>query len=427
MKTYLNPDRKEWAELIKRPLKGQKDLTKLIDEVFTEVAKSGDQALINYTEKWDRTELNELEVSEEEWRDAEIDDKLKSAIDLAYDNIFAFHKVQKSKAVVKIETMPGVTCWRQPSPIEKVGLYVPGGSASLFSSVLMLGIPAKIAGCKEIVLVTPPQSDGNIHPAMLYAAQKVGINKVFKVGGAQSIAALTLGTESIPKVYKIVGPGNQFVTAAKMKALRFNVAIDMPAGPSEVLVIADEKANPEFVAADLLSQAEHGEDSQVVLVTNSKNRLNEVIRKLTNQLNELPRKEIAKEALKNSRLIVLDHIENCFEFSNQYAPEHLIVNTENSEQYIALIKNAGSVFLGPYSCESAGDYASGTNHTLPTNGAAKNYSGVSVETFQKMITYQSLTDQGISIIGNAIEIMAAAEELQGHKNAVTVRLKSLQS
>lgn len=427
MKTYLNPERKEWIELTQRPQKNQKDLTVLIDEVFAEVAKSGDQVLIDYTEKWDQTKLNALEVSLEEWNNAEIDDKLKSAIDLAYDNIFAFHKVQKAKAIVKIETMPGVNCWRQPSPIEKVGLYVPGGSAPLFSSVLMLGIPAKIAGCKEIVLVTPPQFDETIHPAILYTAKKVGINKVFKVGGAQSIAALTLGTETIPKVDKIAGPGNQYVTAAKMKALRFNVAIDMPAGPSEVLVIADEKANPEFIAADLLSQAEHGYDSQVVLVTNSKNQLNQVIRKLSDQLTELPRKEIAEKALENSRLIVLNDIEDCFEFSNLYAPEHLIVNTENAEQYMALIKNAGSVFLGPYSCESAGDYASGTNHTLPTNGAARNYSGVSVETFQKMITYQSLTKQGIQNIGNAIEVMAAAEELQGHKNAVTMRLKSLQS
>lgn len=425
MKTYVKPNKKDWEQLFKRPQKNQQDLTSLIDDVFKTIHLQGDQALLYYTKEWDQVTLDKLSVSDEEWYNISIENELKEAIDLAYDNIYKFHKSQSKVAEDQIEPMPGVKCWRKSLPIQKVGLYIPGGSAPLFSTVLMLGIPAQIAGCEEIILVTPPQKDGRIHPAILYTAKKVGVTQVYKVGGAQSIAALAVGTDSIPKVDKIAGPGNQYVTAAKMKAFSLNVAIDMPAGPSEVLVIADDQANPDFVASDLLSQAEHGADSQVIMVATSKEQMSKIQSAVSKQLELLPRKEIAAEALENSVGVVMERIEDCFDLSNVYAPEHLIVNVQNAENYIDKIKNAGSVFLGPYSCESAGDYASGTNHTLPTNGAARNFSGVSVATFQKVVTYQSLSSKGIQNIGSAVEIMAAAEELDAHKNAVTIRLKSL--
>ena len=351
--------------------------------------------------------------------------ELKQAIEQAKNNIEVFHTSQKEEPKI-IETTKGVQCWRKSVGIEKVGLYIPGGTAPLFSTILMLAVPAKVAGCKEIVLCTPPNKEGKVNPVILYTANLVGVTKIFKVGGAQAIGAMTFGTETIPQVYKIFGPGNQFVTKAKELVQEYGVAIDMPAGPSEVLVIADETSNPSFVAADLLSQAEHGTDSQVILVSNNKGIIGEIENELEKQVNELPRKDIAQKALKNSRTVYFDSIEEGIDFSNEYAPEHLIIASEKADDFIEKITNAGSVFLGNYSCESAGDYASGTNHTLPTYGYAKNYSGVSLDSFVKKITFQKLSKEGIQNIGNTIELMAEAEGLQAHKNAVTLRLKSLQ-
>ena len=365
-------------------------------------------------------------VSDKEIHEAKkgVNDDLQKAIQVAKNNIEKFHASQQETKRV-IETTKGVKCWRESRAINKVGIYVPGGSAPLFSTVLMLGIPAKLAGCKEIVLCSPPDRMGRIHPAILFAAHLVGVTKVFAVGGIQAIGAMTFGTETIPKVDKIFGPGNQYVTAAKQKAQNFGVAIDMPAGPSEVLVIADDSSIPEFVAADLLSQAEHGADSQVILLSNQENTIEQTLQEIQKQLTALPRKSIAEAALKNSKAIVLKTIEDCIDFSNEYAPEHLILSIKNYTQYVEKITNAGSVFLGNYSCESAGDYASGTNHTLPTNGFARNYSGVSLDSFVKKITFQELSAEGIQNLGNTIEIMAEAEQLMAHKNAVSLRLQSL--
>ncbi|WP_408039546.1 histidinol dehydrogenase [Tenacibaculum amylolyticum] len=426
MKLYKNPDKNTWETLSTRAQLDKTQLNDTVTTILNEVKENKDAALYKYAELFDKVKLKTLEVTQSETENANnvISEELKKAIELAKDNIERFHSSQREEPTI-IETTKGVQCWRKSVGIEKVGLYIPGGTAPLFSTILMLGIPAKVAGCKEIVLCTPPDSEGNVHPAILYTANLVGITKICKVGGAQAIAAMTYGTETVPQVYKIFGPGNQFVTKAKELVQQQGVAIDMPAGPSEVLVIADETANPSFVAADLLSQAEHGTDSQVILVTNDVTVIEKVNLELEKQLNALPRKEIAAKALENSRTMFFSSVEECVEFSNVYAPEHLIIASENAEAFIDKITNAGSVFLGNYSCESAGDYASGTNHTLPTYGYAKNYSGVSLDSFVKKITFQKLSKEGIQNIGNAIELMAAAEGLQAHKNAVTIRLNTI--
>ena len=428
MQTYTNPQLSDWSALTSRPAKEAQDLQKIVLDVFEKIQFEKDEALIKFTEKFDGVKLTSLEVSKEEIEEAKslISEELKQAIQLAASNIEKFHAVQREEVKV-IETTKGVNCWRESRGIENVGIYIPGGTAPLFSTTLMLGIPAKLAGCKNIILCTPPNKSGKVHPAILYTANLIGIEKIYKVGGIQAIGALTFGTETIQKVNKIFGPGNQYVTAAKQVAQNFGVAIDMPAGPSEVLVIADETSVSKYVAADLLSQAEHGIDSQVILLTNNEQTLNETISEINTQLAILPRKELAAKALENSRGIVLNSINECVSFSNIYAPEHLIFACESAENYIDKIINAGSVFLGNYSCESAGDYASGTNHTLPTNGYAKNYSGVSLDSFIKKITFQKLTAEGIQNIGPAIELMAEAEELFAHKNAVTLRLLDLSS
>ena len=428
MQTYIKPQLSDWLTLTARPTKEAQDLQKIVLDVFGKIQTEKDQALIDFTEKFDQVKLTSLEVSTQEIEEAKtlISEDLKQAIQLAASNIEKFHAEQREEIKV-IETTRGVNCWRESRGIENIGIYIPGGTAPLFSTTLMLGIPAKLAGCHNIILCTPPNQEGKIHPAILYTANLIGIEKIYKVGGIQAIGALTFGTETIQKVDKIFGPGNQYVTAAKQVAQNFGVAIDMPAGPSEVLVIADETSVPKYVAADLLSQAEHGIDSQVILLTTNEQTLNETIVEINAQLEVLPRKELATKALENSRGIVLNSIEECVNFSNIYAPEHLIFACETAENYIGKIINAGSVFLGNYSCESAGDYASGTNHTLPTNGYAKNYSGVSFDSFIKKITFQKLTAQGIQNIGPAIELMAEAEELFAHKNAVTLRLNDLKS
>lgn len=423
MKTYINPNKNEWSELVKRPLINEERLSKAVTTIVNDVKQNGDQALVKYSRMFDNVQLQNIETEPKEIEKAieEIPEELKKAINLAYNNISKFHNSQQISDQV-VETSPGVKCWRKSVAIEKVGLYIPGGSAPLFSSILMLGIPAKIAGCKEIILCTPPNQLQEINPAILYAAQLVGIKKIYKAGGAQAIAAMAFGTETIPQVYKIFGPGNQYVTKAKELIQQNGVAIDMPAGPSEVLVIADDTCKPAFVAADLLSQAEHGADSQVILLSDDEKVVEECLAEVNKQLEALPRKATAYKALNNSKAIILDSINECLKLSNLYAPEHLIISSENAIQFVDEITNAGSVFLGNYSCESAGDYASGTNHTLPTNGFAKNYSGVSLDSFVKKITYQELTKEGINGIGKAIEIMAEAEELFAHKNAVTLRL-----
>ncbi len=428
MQTYINPQLSDWSTLTSRPTKEVQDLQKIVFDVFGKIQTEKDQALFNFTEQFDKVRLTSLKVSLEEIEEAKslISEDLKQAIKLAASNIERFHSAQREEIKV-IETTKGVNCWRESRGIENVGIYIPGGTAPLFSTTLMLGIPAKLAGCENIILCTPPNAAGKIHPAILYTANLIGIEKIFKVGGIQAIGALTFGTETIQKVDKIFGPGNQYVTAAKQVAQNFGVAIDMPAGPSEVLVIADETSVPKYVAADLLSQAEHGIDSQVILLTTNEQTLNEIIVEINTQLEVLPRKELASKALENSRGIILNSIEECVAFSNIYAPEHLILACETAEEYIPKIINAGSVFLGNYSCESAGDYASGTNHTLPTNGYAKNYSGVSLNSFIKKITFQKLSAEGIQNIGPAIELMAEAEELFAHKNAVTLRLQDLSS
>jgi len=424
MKTFEYPNQKDWAKIMQRPAESQIELNATVSQIFDAIRKKGDKAVQKYSKLFDKSTSNMLQVDQQTLDNAasKLSKELQDAIKLAKLNIEKFHASQVEKSAI-IETMPGVKCWRESRAIERVGIYIPGGSAPLFSTVLMLGIPAKIAGCSEIVLCTPPNKNGEINPAILFTANLIGITKVYAVGGIQAVGAMTFGTETIPKVDKIFGPGNQFVTAAKQFAQNFGVAIDMPAGPSEVLVIADENAIPEFVAADLLSQAEHGADSQVILLATSAQILKETLDEIKKQLKLLPRKDIAKAALKNSRAILLKNMESCIEFSNVYAPEHLILAMKDYESCISKITTAGSVFLGNYSCESAGDYASGTNHTLPTNGYARNYSGVSLDSFVKKITFQELSETGIQNIGPAIEFMAEAEELFAHKNAVTLRLK----
>lgn len=425
MKINKYPDKNTWSELIKRPVLKREELTEIVVDIFKKVEENGDQALIDFNKKFDHAEVKNIKVSDEEIENSEnlVSAELKLAIQQAKENITKFHASQISE-IEKIETTKGVICWRENRAIEKVGIYIPGGTAPLFSTVLMLSIPSKLAGCKEIVLCTPPDKNGNINPAILYTAKLCGVNQIFKTGGAQAIAAMTFGTESIPRVYKIFGPGNQYVVAAKDYCQKFGVAIDMPAGPSEVLVIADEQAIPKFCAADLLSQAEHGSDSQVIFISTNEKIFNQTIKETENQLKELPRNELAKESLKNSHFILLNTIDEALEFSNLYAPEHLILALGDYEKYIPKIQNAGSVFLGNYSCESAGDYASGTNHTLPTNRFAKNYSGVSLDSFVKKITFQNLSKEGLQNLGKTIEIMAEAEGLFAHKNAVAIRLNT---
>ncbi|WP_435254876.1 histidinol dehydrogenase [Tenacibaculum sp. A30] len=426
MKIINNPSIQTLSSLCKRATINENSLKETVQTILNDVKNNKDKALTKYAQLLDNVSLNSFKVTQEEIEKAKglVSEELQQAIQLAKSNIETFHNSQK-EVPKKVVTTNGVTCWRKNVAIEKVGLYIPGGSAPLFSTILMLGIPAKIAGCKEIILCTPPNKEGAINPAILYTASLVGITQIFKAGGAQAIGAMAYGTETIPNVYKILGPGNQFVTKAKELVQQQGVAIDMPAGPSEVLVIADQTSNPVFVAADLLSQAEHGADSQAILVTTSNDVAQNVIAEINKQIDELPRKELAKKAIENSFAVVLNSSEECIQFSNEYAPEHLIIASEKASEYIEGIVNAGSVFLGNYSCESAGDYASGTNHTLPTNGYAKNYSGVSLDSFVKKITFQEVTKEGISTIGKSIELMAAAEGLQAHKNAITVRLKEL--
>lgn len=424
MKKYINPKKSAWPQLLQRPIRALSDLETTISEIFSEVQRKGDTAIATYTQKFDGVTINNSQVSEEEINAATISEALKKAILLAKDNIEAFHKAQKT-ATVRVETMPGVVCWQEKRPIKKVGLYIPGGTAPLFSTILMLAIPAKLAGCTEIVLCTPPSKDGTIHPAILFTAALCGITKLYKVGGVQAISAMTFGTETIPAVYKIFGPGNQFVTAAKQRATNYGVAIDMPAGPSELLVFADETAIPAFVASDLLSQAEHGIDSQVMLVSTSEIVLNNIMIEVETQLDKLPRKEIAKQALLGSKSIVVSSEEEAIELINQYAPEHCTIIAKKEAFFVQNIQNAGSVFIGNYTPESAGDYASGTNHTLPTNGYSKQYSGVNLDSFLKSVTFQKISEKGMEALGPSIEIMADAEGLQAHKNAVSLRLGSI--
>ena len=423
-----NPDKSQWQEILKRPVMNTENLFDTVRSVIDRVKEEGDRAVLDYEEKFDKVVLASLAVSEEEQQEAEnlVSEDLKAAIRLAKQNIETFHAAQRFEGK-KVQTQPGVTCWQKAVAIEKVGLYIPGGTAPLFSTVLMLAVPARIAGCKEIVLCTPPGRDGKVHPAVLFAAKVAGVTRIFKAGGIQAIAAMAYGTESVPKVYKIFGPGNQYVTAAKQLVSLRDVAIDMPAGPSEVEVLADETANPIFVAADLLSQAEHGVDSQAILITTSVELQQAVKVEVERQLALLPRKEIAEKSLANSKLIVVDSMTEAIELTNAYAPEHLIIETEDYLSVAERIVNAGSVFLGSLTPESAGDYASGTNHTLPTNGYAKAYSGVSLDSFIRKITFQEIKPEGLNIIGPAIELMAANEQLDAHKNAVSVRLGQLEN
>lgn len=423
METIKYPPREEWSNILKRPVLRIEDLFDTVQSIIDKVKSEGDAAVLAYEAHFDKAELKSLLVSPEEIKEAEskVPIELKSAIYLAKQNIEKFHAAQRFEGK-KVETMDGVTCWQKAVAIEKVGLYIPGGTAPLFSTVLMLAIPARIAGCKEIVLCTPPNKKGEIHPAILFAAQVAGVKKIFKIGGVQAIAAMAYGTESVPRVYKIFGPGNQYVTAAKQLVSLRDVAIDMPAGPSEVEVLADETADPVLVAADLLSQAEHGVDSQSILITTSEKLQRDVMYEVERQLGYLTRRDIASQSLKNSKLILVRDMNEAIELTNEYAPEHLIIETANYMELAEKITNAGSVFLGHFTPESAGDYASGTNHTLPTNGYAKAYSGVSLDSFIKKITFQEITPEGIATIGPAIEVMATSEELGAHKNAVSVRL-----
>ncbi len=422
----INPAQEQWPELCKRPAFDYAALEAIVAPVLADVKANGDAAVKKYAAQFDKVELSELKVSPIEIQEAasQVSDELKAAIQLAKKNISLFHEAQK-EAVQKITTAPGVVCWRKSVAIQKVGLYIPGGTAPLFSTLLMLGIPAQIAGCSQVVVCTPSNAAGKVNPVILYTAQLLGIQNIFKIGGVQAIAAMAFGTQTIPGVSKIFGPGNQYVTAAKQLVNREGIAIDMPAGPSELAVYADETAIPAFVAADLLSQAEHGADSQVLLVASSQNMVEAVRQQLQAQLEKLPRKEIATTALQHSRWLVLQNVDTAFDFLNEYAAEHLIIASENATALAEKVINAGSVFLGNYSPESAGDYASGTNHTLPTNGYAKAYSGVSVDSFVKKITYQQLSKEGIQSIGAAVEIMAEAEGLQAHKNAISIRIESL--
>lgn len=428
MKKIIYPEKKDWMEILRRPALNTDTLRNTVKEVLDKVKTEGDKAVREYEERFDKVKLDSLGVTETEIAEAEkeVPIELKAAIMLAQKNIHTFHSSQRFEGK-KVQTVPGVTCWQKAVAIEKVGLYIPGGTAPLFSTVLMLATPAQIAGCKEIVLCTPPDKEGKVHPAILYAAKLAGVNKIFKAGGVQAIAAMAYGTESVPKVYKIFGPGNQYVTAAKQLVSLRDVAIDMPAGPSEVEVLADETANPIFVAADLLSQAEHGVDSQAILITTSVELQQAVKVEVECQLALLPRKEIAEKSLANSKLIVVDSMEEAIELTNAYAPEHLIIETEDYLSVAERIVNVGSVFLGSLTPESAGDYASGTNHTLPTNGYAKAYSGVSLDSFIRKITFQEIKPEGLNIIGPAIELMAANEQLDAHKNAVSVRLGQLEN
>lgn len=425
METIRYPTKEIWKDILKRPAIDTTSLEATVQSVLSDIRTNGQSAVKKYTLQFDKVDIENIMASDAEFALAEklISEELKQAIQLAKKNIETFHSAQKENTQV-IETMSGVKCWRKSIAIQKVGLYIPGGTAPLFSTILMLGIPAKLAGCEEIILCTPPDSNGNINPAILYTAQLIGITKVFKVGGVQAIGAMAYGTIIIPQVYKIFGPGNQYVTCAKQLVNKQGVAIDMPAGPSEVAILADETCIPEFVAADLLSQAEHGSDSQVILVSTNESVIQKIQTELEKQLAVLPRKELATKALENSKAILVKTNTEAITLLNEYAPEHLIIACANDEQLSEQVVNAGSVFLGNYSCESAGDYASGTNHTLPTNGYAKAYSGVSLDSFVKKITYQKLSKEGINNIGPAIELMAEAEGLQAHKNAVTVRLKS---
>ena len=426
MKLIKYPAREEWEEIIKRPVMDTRELGLAVIEILEDVRRNGDSALRKYSSRFDGVELEDLAVREDEYLDAEnaVPQELKDALAIAKSNIERFHAVHEQEPTI-IETTLGVECWRRAVPIEKVGLYVPAGSAPLFSTVLMLAVPAKLAGCREIVLCSPPGRDGRVNTATLYAARLCGVTKVFKIGGAQAIAAMAFGTESVPRVYKIFGPGNQFVTEAKLQVMREGIAIDMPAGPSEVAVLADESCVPAFVAADLLSQAEHGPDSQVILVSDSQNVIEEVMGEVEIQLERLPRRDMAKAALENSRAILVRSITEGVELLNEYAAEHLILAVRDAEHIAQSVANAGSVFIGNYSCESAGDYASGTNHTLPTNGSARAFSGVSTASFMKTITYQRLSEEGIRGLGPVIEVMAAAEGLEAHRNAVAIRRRHI--
>ena len=426
MQKISNPDKTSWDDILKRPTVQIDDIESTVSEVFNEVRSKGDAALDKYTSLFDGVQLKNIRVTEKEIQQAKtlVSQSLKEAINVAKHNIIAFHSAQKTGRI-EVETTPGVKCWQEKRPIEKVGLYIPGGTAPLFSTILMLAVPAQLAGCDEVILCSPPDKQGNINPAILYTAAICGVKNIFKVGGIQAISAMTFGTESIPAVYKIFGPGNQFVTVAKQYATRYNVAIDMPAGPSELLIVADQSSNPAYIASDLLSQAEHGVDSQVILVSTDSDTIDRVQDELEKQLEDLPRKAIAGKAIENSRFIFFDTEERALEFINAYGPEHFIITSSNEQFYSEGIRNAGSVFIGKYTPESAGDYASGTNHTLPTNGYAKQYSGVNLDSFLKSITFQNISKEGIKNIGSAIELMAEAEGLFAHKNAVSIRLKDL--
>ena len=426
MKIIRYPKRELWADICERPHLDMTQLQNTVSSVLCDIRENGDEAVKKYEQRFDHVDLATLSVSEAEINEAEslVSDELKNAIQLAHDNIFKFHEAQRFSSK-KIATRDGVVCWQKSVAIERVGLYIPGGTAPLFSTVLMLAAPAKIAGCKDIVLCTPPNREGNINPAILVAARIAGVNRIFKIGGVQAIGAMAYGTESVPKVYKIFGPGNQYVMAAKQQVSMGDVAIDMPAGPSEVCVLADDSANPAFVAADLLSQAEHGVDSQVLMITTSEDMLARVQHEVEQQLNLLPRKEIAARALENSRLVLVESSREMLELSNAYAPEHLIIQTTDYEELAEHVVNAGSVFLGKYACESAGDYASGTNHTLSTHGYATAYSGVNLDSYCRKITFQHLSEEGIRQIGHTVELMAEAEQLDAHKNAMTVRLNAI--
>ena len=426
MRIIKYPSRDDWKEIIERPRLDVSQLNATVANVLQDIQAKGDEAVKFYEEKFDHVQLSSLTVSAKEMEEADrlVSQELKDALTLAHGNIARFHESQKFEGE-KVETCPGVNCWQKSVPIEKVGLYIPGGTAPLFSTVLMLATPAKIAGCKEIVLCTPPNREGKVHPAILMAAQIAGVDKIFKCGGVQAIGAMAYGTESVPKVYKIFGPGNQYVMAAKQQVSLYDVAIDMPAGPSEVCVIADESSNPVFVAADLLSQAEHGTDSQALLITTSEQMLQQVEEETLKQLSLLPRKEIAKQSLDNSRFVLVKDYDEAMQLSNAYAPEHLIIATSNWEEMANMVVNAGSVFLGEYACESAGDYASGTNHTLPTHGYALAYNGVNLDSYNRKITFQHLSAEGIRSIGKAVEEMAENEQLHAHKNAMTVRIQQI--
>jgi len=428
MQPYINPSPFEWTSITERPTASYESIEPLVASVFKAVLEQGDQAIIDFTLKFDGIKKTDFKVSDDELENAasQVPENLKKAIQNAKANIECFHKAQLTDKV-QVTTQTGVECWQEKKPIEKVGLYIPGGSAPLFSTILMLAIPAQIAGCKEIVMCSPPSKDGTLPAVVLYTAQLCGLKYVYKIGGIQAVAAMALGTQSLSKVHKIFGPGNQYVTVAKQWATRHQVAIDMPAGPSELLVVADASGNPDFIAADLLSQAEHGKDSQVLFVTTHKPLMKKVSEAIEAQVNELPRKEIALAALSNSKAIYFEEDSTAINFINSYGPEHYIICVENEELYLDKVINAGSVFVGNYTPESAGDYASGTNHTLPTNGYAKQYSGVNLDSFRKAITFQKITKEGIQLLGETVELMAAAEGLQAHKNAVSIRLKALEN